>query len=183
MRRYFKLKSDVGKPGLEFATKCVIHWAFKWRLVGPKWCVTASLTSQLIVSGRKMTCRVILHLSHWSHSESESESEWNHVHFSTLFVLKYSDTCAFTCFPQPSICRARIVAGSQQETRSAAETVLLAGAGPPHGDPLLRRHGQVATTAAVGRQHCGGGNRVGFQATRSFYSRQTKAFSIWTYSL
>lgn len=86
----------------------------------------------------------------------------------TLFVLEHSCTRAVTCFPQPSVCRARIVAGSKQETRSAAETVLFAGAGPPHGDPLLRRHRQVATTAAVGRQHCSSGYRVSLQATHSF---------------
>lgn len=96
-----------------------------------------------------------------------------------MFALKYSYTRAVTCFPQPSVCRARIVAGSQQETRSAAETVLFAGAGPPHGDPLLWRHGQVATTAAVGRQHCSSGNRVSLQAAHSFCYCQKGKSSVF----
>lgn len=64
-------------------------------------------------------------------------------------------TCirAVTCFPQASVCGAGIVAGGQQEAGAPAETVLLAGAGPPHGDPLLRGAAQVAAAAAVGRQH------------------------------
>ncbi len=55
-----------------------------------------------------------------------------------------------TCFAIGCVCCAGVVAGGQQEAGRFGVTVLFS----PHGYPLLRRHGDVTSCAAVGRQHC-----------------------------
>lgn len=69
-----------------------------------------------------------------------------------------------TCLAYPSVCRAGVVASSEQEARPPAPAVLIAGAGPSHRDPLLWWHGQVAPPAAVRRQDCRKWIRAGYGA-------------------
>lgn len=59
----------------------------------------------------------------------------------------------YTCFANSCVCCAGVVAGGQQEARAFGVTVLFTHTGVTHGYPLLWRHRDVTSCAAVRRQH------------------------------
>lgn len=95
---------------------------------------------------------------------------------SSTFVLiqinKKALTRAVTWFSHPSVGGARVVTGSEEEARAPTSPVVFPGAGPSHGDHLLRRHAQVAASAAVCRQNCGRRNQQTQFSSRSSYPLQ-----------